>query len=361
MVCALIPEASIIKQVSSIKNVTILLVVLSCLIAIMIGVKIAAGMQHIIRYIIGELNEVSEGNLTIKLKVKRKDEFLVLAVGINNMIENMRGLIEKVKMHSSGVTDSSVQVMEASEVFSKATHGITEAINEIQQGVNQQAQDSENCLIQMDGLSKKIEVVNGKTNEISIIASDTKNSIEQGIATMQSLDEKAHSTTKITERIKRNIEILEDKSLSISKIVGTINNIAEQTNLLSLNASIEAARAGEAGNGFKVVAGEIRKLADQSVQAVKEIEGLIGEMQLQTKDAVKLANEAGSVVAEQEVAVTNTEISFKDLNHHVERLIGNVGTIMESINNIEAARADTLMLLKISLRFHNRPQPHLHL
>ncbi len=346
MICALIPESTILKQVSGIKQITIILVMLACIIAVIVGARMAAGIQRVIHYIIVELKKVSGGNLTVQLKVKRRDEFLTLSNGINDMINNMRGLIENVKAQSSSVTGSSIQVRDSSEVFSKATREITEAINEIQQGVNQQAGDAESCLIQMDDLSKKIEVVNGKTNEISGIANDTKESIMQGMDTMHVLNEKAQSTSEITARIITNIEKLEQKSMSISKIIGTINGIAEETNLLSLNASIEAARAGEFGRGFSVVADEIRKLADQSVSAVHEIEGLIQEIQTQTKDVVKIANEAENVVSDQETAVNNTEKSFNDMNHHVERLVNNVGMILENVHNIETAKVQTLMAIE---------------
>ncbi|MHB8130009.1 MAG: methyl-accepting chemotaxis protein [Mobilitalea sp.] len=346
MVGSLIPEANILKQVKGIKNVTIILVLLSSLIAVFIGAKTASGMQKTIRYFIGELNKVSEGNLAVKLKINRKDEFSVLSLGINNMIESMRGLIEKVKIQSGSVTSSSEQVTKASDVFTNSTQGISESINEIQMGVTQQAEDSENCLLQMDNLSDKIQIVSRKTTEISEITAETKNSVTKGMESMGILNTKAKETTKITQQIINHIEVLEDKSKSISKIIETINNIAQQTNLLSLNASIEAARAGEYGRGFTVVAEEIRRLADQSLKSVKEIEGLIKEIQMQTKKTVIIASEADSVVEEQEVAVNNTEYSLQSLNLNVEKLIDNVSMITDSIMNIDVARAGTLLAVE---------------
>lgn len=345
-ISALIPEATIVQQVSDIQKITMILVVLASIIAVAIGLKLATSMQYIIRYFIRELSQVSQGNLTVNLKVKRKDEFLILSNGINEMIESMRSLIERVKLQSNSVTESSVKVRKSSEVFSQATKEITESVNEIQQGVSQQAQDSENCLTQMDDLSKKIEVVSGKTNEISVIAGDTKGSINQGITTMKILNDKAQLTSDITSKIIQNNEILELKSASISNIIGTINGIAEQTNLLSLNASIEAARAGEAGRGFQVVAEEIRKLSDQSVQAAKEIGGLIKEIQVQTKNVVTIAHEAENVVREQEDAVNESEKSFNDMNQHVEHLLKNVEMILENIYTIENSRAGTLTAIE---------------
>ena len=346
MLCALIPESTILGQVSAIKQITVALVFLACIVAIFIGLKMASGIQTVIQYIITELEKVSAGNLTVQLKVKRKDEFLILASGINRMIENMRRLIEEVKVQSGEVTLSSQQIKESSEVFYKATQNITDAMNEIQLGVHQQAEDSESCLSQMDNLSDKIEIVNGKTNEISHIAKETKESISQGMEHMEALNEKAKSTSEITAQIIKNIEILEEKSAAISMITGTINEIAEETNLLSLNASIEAARAGSAGNGFRVVANEIGKLANQSVSAVSEIEMLIQDMQKQTKDTVAIANIADGVVKEQEEAVFNSEQSFYALNHHVEKLVGNVDQILESVNNIEGAKGVVLLAIE---------------
>ncbi|MDF2543278.1 MAG: hypothetical protein K0S47_2996 [Herbinix sp.] len=346
LICSLIPKAVIVQQVSSIKHMTILLVLLASIIAIAIGAVLALGIQSIIGYIIAELKKISSGNLAVKLKVKSKDEFLVLSNGINDMVENMRSLIEKVLKQSSYVSASTEQVGESAKVLSLATAGINEAMNEIQTGVNQQANDSESCLMQMDDLSGKLELVYGRSNEINTLAGETKVSIDQGITSIQVLNEKANSTTRITTRIIQNIETLEQKSISISKIIGTINEIADETNLLSLNASIEAARAGKAGLGFQVVAEEIRKLADQSILAVKEIELLIKDIQQETKNAVRTAGEAEDIVKEQGTAVTNTKQSFSDMNHHVERLIDHVSMIMESIHTIDNARAGTLTAIE---------------
>ncbi|MDF2513102.1 MAG: hypothetical protein K0S04_2968, partial [Herbinix sp.] len=346
MICSLIPKSALTQQVSEIKKITVIAVMIACLIAIGIGIIISAGIQRAIYYIIKELQKVSEGNLTVKLQVKRKDEFLILSVGINNMISKMRDLIEKVKLQSNSVTASSVQVNQSSDLFSKATRDITNSISEIQQGVVQQAEDAESCLDEMDKLSNKIGEVNAKTNEISYIAVGTKESITHGMDSVKELSEKAKSTSDITAQIISNINVLEEKSKSISKIVRTINTIAEETNLLSLNASIESARAGEYGRGFSVVADQIRKLADQSVLSVKEIDGLIKEIQRKTEDAVFIAKEVENVVADQEAAVINTEKSFEIMNDQVEKLVDNVNRIIGNVHDIESTKIVALAAIE---------------
>ena len=98
--------------------------------------------------------------------------------------------------------------------------------------------------------------------------------------------------------------------------------------------------------GFTVVAGEIGKLAEQSVRSVKEIEEIIKEIQMQTKSAVVIVKKADTVVTEQEAAVDNTEHSLQTLYLNVEKLINNIGMITDSITNIDDARAGTLSAIE---------------
>ncbi|HEX3022593.1 MAG TPA: methyl-accepting chemotaxis protein [Lachnospiraceae bacterium] len=346
MICGLIPKSTIMKAADSIGVLTILIVAIAAVISIVIGVRISFGIQRIIRYIIKELKKVAMGDLTVDLQINREDEFRVLSSSIDEMLENMRKLIGDIQSQSTSVETTSTRIEEASELFTDAIKQINGAMNDIRLGVNQQAEDSQKCLEQMDELSGKIENVNSKTGEISVIANSTKQSIDKGVNSMQLLNVKTRSTTEITSRIINHIEELEEKSRSINSIVGAINEIASQTNLLSLNASIEAARAGAAGNGFQVVAEEIRNLADQSMKSVREIEKLIKDIQDRTRNAVNTANEADGIMKEQELAVKQSEKAFEDINNHVENLICNVEVISDTIHVIEQSRADTLTAIE---------------
>lgn len=133
--------------------------------------------------------------------------------------------------------------------------------------------------------------------------------------------------------------------MMISQFVDVINDIAAQTNLLSLNASIEAAAAGEAGRGFAVVAEEIRKLADGSMGAATEIQKVVEEINMQTEDTARTADEAGDIVDEQAKTVEKTKSDFHNISECTEHLITNIETITNYVSGMDTKRHETLKSL----------------
>ena len=340
--CALMPKATITSQADAIKNVTFIIVIIACLAAVVIAAWLSTGIDKVIKGIISKLKLAAKGDLTVQFDAKRRDEFRILIDEIQTTFANMKDLILQVKELSSEVSESASNVSTTSELFLRSSEDISSAMNEIEQGINQQARDAEECLVQMDSLSQKIEVVSMNTKEIGQIADSTKMSVQDGTVVSEELNQQTQSTIEITTDIIKDIEKLSEKSSSINKIINVINEIANQTNLLSLNASIEAARAGEHGRGFAVVASEIRTLAEQSKTSVDDIKKIIGSIQEDTTTAVETARKAEEVLKLQESAVKNTTVSYANINESVEKLMVSLSSITDNVVNIEEARISTL-------------------
>jgi methyl-accepting chemotaxis protein len=341
-VCALIPKSVILAKVQSIKTLTLVFVSISCIIAIIIVILIAGGITRTIKRLNRAIYQVSQGDLTTKFDMGRKDEFLALSKGISDMMEHMRNLIGKVQEVGGTVSGSAESLTKTSGDLLDATKGISRTIDEIGQGIVQQAEDSERCLIQMSSLSDQINQVYNNTNEIEQISNSTKSVASEGMLIIDELNSKSKATSEITQDVIRKIQEFESQSKKIEGFVKLINEIASQTNLLSLNASIEAARAGEAGRGFAVVAEEIRKLADQTVKAAKQIQITVKDIDVQNKETVNTAEKAESIVASQAEALSKTVTAFDNISSHVNDLANNLNDILVRLKTIETAKNDTL-------------------
>lgn len=341
VICSLVPKSMIIGQASEIKNITIIIVILACLLAIVICSIIAGGIGKIIKYMTTQLKRATQGDLTVEFNTKRRDEFWLLSQNLNDMISNMKALVGKVKDTGLALASEASHVSDSSKNFVVMAKDIKSAINDIESGFIQLDESSVDCLKQMEMLSGRIACVNENTSQICSITESTSQAINEGIKTMSDLNNTTKSTTEITEYIINTIELLEQKTKSIGQIVDFINAMAKQTNLLSLNASIESARAGEAGRGFAVVAEEIRKLAEQSMQSAKQIQNIIEEISEYTNISVKATSEAKTIVHLQEKAVLNSSSSFNTMLSQIETLMKESNSIIESVQNMEHARITT--------------------
>lgn len=341
-ICALIPKDTILKQVEKIKILNIVFVSAAGLFAVLMALFIAGGVSKAISTLMKSITHASKGDLTTKFDTKRHDEFKILSGGITDMVTSMRKLIGEVQDVGTQVSTSASSLSDTSEDLLTATEGISQTIDDIQNGVVQQVGDTEQCLLQMSGLSDQINKVYTNTNEIEKIAGSTKNIAVEGIVIVDELNKKSKATVDITQNVIAKIEEFEAQSKNIKGFISVLIDIANQTNLLSLNASIEAARAGEAGRGFAVVAGEIRKLADQSVKAVNQIENIVSELQRKTKDTVDTAKNAENIVESQTEALNRTVTVFDNINTHVNELVTNLANIASGVKSIETAKEDTL-------------------
>ncbi len=342
MIAALVPYSSITSQANNIKYVTIIIIVFATVIAGLIGIVVAAGISSNIKMMIGVLKKAADGDFTIQVTTKRKDEFYVLTESVNHMIYNVKELIAKASNVSENVISSSENVTQNSELLLTASKDITVAINEIQEGIAQQAADAQLCLQQTDYLANQIHVVYDNSVAIEKIAVNTKKIVTDGITEIDQLNEATKANIEISNETIINIEELATESKAITEIIAVINEIAEQTNLLSLNASIEAARAGSAGRGFSVVADEIRKLAVKSVNSASDIEQIINSIGRKTQLAVDTVMKTSTISKKTEDRLANVIQLFNNINVIVDDLTDNLRNIAEGINDIDKAKNDTL-------------------
>lgn len=342
VLCNLIPKTIILKNATSIGSTSVAFAIVSAIIALIIGTVIARGIGKAIEDMKDTMESVSQGDLTVQFKTKRKDEFKILENSLSNMIGNMQQLVKEVAEVSGRVNVSAEGLSSTSSLVLESSKNISIAINEVAIGSSKQVVDTDVCLKQMSSLSDTVNKVYDETNEIDGLFENTRETVASGLTIVNNLNDKAKATSQITKEISTGMKNLEENSRSIENIVNAINEISEQTNLLSLNASIEAARAGESGRGFAVVAGEIRNLATKSMESANQIQEIINSIQYQTNETAKTTKKAEQIVLTQEKALQDTINVFGNINGLVEDLVLELNKIKQYVAGMEGAKNDTL-------------------
>lgn len=338
--CSLIPQENIIKEVSTIRNLTIIIVIVAIAIAILIGTMIAGGISKTVNVISKGLAKVAEGDLTQKFEVKRKDELGELGKVLNDTIGNIRILMEEMKQFGGNVTQMADNVSEQTEAFKESINNISIGVGEVANGMQIQASETDTSNEKMHGFAERLNGIYAETAQMSSAIDGATEAIHRGQIIINDLNEKAHTTAEITNVLVQDVGGVQKHSIEIEGIIDTINNIAEQTNLLSLNASIEAARAGEHGRGFAVVAEEIRKLADQSSAAAGEVQQILSQMSVITEKTTKSAEETQHIVADQGVSLNQTIKVFGVIEEKVKELVGGLQVIVDGMGQINTDKDD---------------------
>lgn len=340
--CALVPLKVITGQAESIKQITIAGVLISSIIALLIGTAVTSGIRKNMKRISGSLEVVAEGNLATTVSVKGRDEFRGLAAAANDMIAHNKQLVQKVSQATDKLAASAGEVTNASGIIQEYSQDIANAIGEINEGMERQSTHAQECVSKTGTLSEEIQEVNRVAREVETLVSEAEEMIRKGMDRIEQLGQRANETTAVTAKVEESIEDLKRESETINQFVSVITDISEQTNLLSLNASIEAARAGEAGRGFAVVAEEIRKLADNSAEAAGEIRNNVENISAQTGVSVESAKQAGEMVAQQTEAVREVIGVFQDMSDAMDKLFDGLKEILAGTERADKEREDTL-------------------
>lgn len=343
IVCALIPEASILEEAAGLRNTTVIFVLIASVVAIMIGIILSSDIRKTLNTISRCMQVASEGDLLVQIPTKkRKDEFGLVSKSIGKMLGGVKELLWQVQKFGGEVDTSAGQVAETTSQILSSMEEVNSALGSVEADVATQAQDAEDGYQMMAAFGDKINHMNETVDSMGSMMQSTIGSIQRGTTMVDELKRTATATGKITRELVDNVENVNEQSTAIARIIETISDIAEETNLLSLNASIEAARAGESGRGFAVVAQSIGKLAAQSMAAGSEITGIVASIEEATRTAAESAGQTEKNVDYQMKALEETVSVFHEINDTVQALVSNLQGITSGMTELVGDKDDVL-------------------
>jgi methyl-accepting chemotaxis protein len=331
--------------------------VLAVLIAVFLGFMISNKISTDIKKLNKALKTIAAGDLTHSIIIKSRDELGDMANSYNDMQKQLCELVGQLKGNANQLSNASVQLSTAARQSSEATQQVATSSQQMAKGAQEQsnnAQETTKAVTnlttaigqlakgssqQSDGVQKAVTSINQVANTLTEVAKNAdeasqgaKQAAESALAGAENARQTLNGMDKIkasTGEVAKKIEELGAHSAEIGKIVAVIDEIASQTNLLALNAAIEAARAGEQGRGFAVVSDEVRKLAERTASATKEIADLITNVQKGVQEATQVMNGGNTAVAE------GYDLAVK-AGHSLDQIMKTSDQVNKQINQISA-------------------------
>ena len=344
------PAAEATRDTDALAKTMLIISLLSLIIVGVLILFIAKRFAKPISLIRDECLLLAQGDLRERAsKVSSEDEIGQLAKGFREMRTSLRNLVATVHAQSEHLAASSEELTASADQSAQASNQVAESITEVAAGATAQLNAANDAAAVVQQMSASIQQVSATTNEVANQSARAANQAQEGNRAVNKAVEQMNRIEQTVNNSAKVVAELGERSKAIGQIVATISGIAGQTNLLALNAAIEAARAGEQGRGFAVVAEEVRKLAEQSEAATKQISALIGGIQGDTEQAVaamdngtrevklgaEVVNAAGQAFHEIVGLVTQVSDQVKEVSDTIEQMAVGSQQIVGSVNKID--------------------------
>ena len=327
--------ASLVKSSNGMILITTIASIIITILTVGYGFWYSSNIARRLRNVIAILAEVAQLNLTGKdVYPTRNDEIGDIALMMIDMRHALKDFVSKVAHTSDTLGNSSHTLNEIVHEQAKAVESVADSATQIAGGTSQNVVNISNVSTTLQQLSTSSAAAARSASEVSNGTNVAVQEATRGMGLLDSVVKQNDFIAGAMSEINTVTGNLANGSEKIKGIIGVISGISSQTNLLALNAAIEAARAGEAGRGFAVVAEEVRKLAEQSSQATKDIVQIIGSMGEEISVAVSTVSKANQEVERGKEASSATKQGFDAIVNKLQSVNEGVENIAEAVSAI---------------------------
>ncbi|ANF98172.1 hypothetical protein AR543_20600 [Paenibacillus bovis] len=317
------------------RNKIILLLVVITIVLVVLAFFFATRIVKPLNTLQKNAQRLAQGDLTVQVPVKGKDEIAQLGEDFNTMSAALRNLIETVSNSAENVNKASLQMYNNASSSGDIAQQISTVIEEIARGANDQAESIQVGAEMVMGMTHSLEQVSAHAGQAASMINEVNGAMTRGTDAITQQSSLANAGQESTKRVESSNSLLISKLEEIAKITQVIREISSQTNLLSLNASIEAARAGEHGRGFAVVASEVQKLAEQASHSAEDISALLVELQDAGKQSSSVLASFRETTVQQQQSMNETRESFEQIRSSVDGIIGRITQVLSGVNEVQ--------------------------
>lgn len=325
----------LVAQADKIFNFVAIMAVLAAVLAIGIGWFIVHKVGRPLVQLSMLMNEGEQGNLTVRSDLKGRDEIGRLALSFNVMMENITKLVTRTNDSAVHVLKTAKELAEASKRTAQAAKEISTATEEIAGGSSTLAIEAERGQSLTDAISERVVRTIHANDEMGVSAEEARAASARGTDAMKVLIVQTDKTEEMTRALVEKVGKLGDSAKAVDQISAMLGDITKQTNVLSLNATIEASRAGEAGRGFMVVAGEIRKLAEQSKASIQTVSKMAKQIQAEVGETVASLSEVYPMFRQQAASVQEADVIFGSVQERMGGLAAKLTEVTASVQELE--------------------------
>ncbi|MCC3378867.1 methyl-accepting chemotaxis protein [Paenibacillus farraposensis] len=333
-----IPVSELVKDARGILTTTWIFAAVAALIALFIGLWIVRLVARPLTHLKNLMNEGAKGNLKIRTNYKAQDEIGQLSESFDMMMEQITLLVEQTNASAQEVLNTAAELSDASKKTATSAKEIATATEEIAHGSTSLATEAERGSELTGNIAQQMDVVMASNHEMSLAAQEVEQSSERGTIQLKNLLSKTRVTEETTHALVGKVDELKQTTSDVFKVLDVLQDIAKQTNILSLNATIEAARAGTAGQGFMVVANEVRQLAEQSRQAIHTASGIINNIINEMNETVQALSEVYPLFRQQMGAVQETTDIFQSVQQQMGEFALRLETVTSSIQELSQSQ-----------------------
>lgn len=336
-------QAAIGEKTSAMHRMTMVFImvvfIISVCLVLMLMIFVILTIGKSIRNFNATLQKLAQGDMTVKAEVGRGDEFDEFGVSLNHMTEKFSSVLATVNRIAADVNQSGNDLEDVAKGTDENSSIISNSIQDIVTGANDQAKDVESSTLQMNKMGELMDGIIENATELD----ETSDHMETASSAVKEILQKlSESNTHMNTRVEQISDLIRETNESVVQIsdaANLISSIAEETNLLSLNASIEAARAGEVGKGFAVVAMEIQQLADQTNKSADSISTVIDNLTEGFSHTVDTMEEIQNASHEQNANLEETMRKFAIMKEGISASRSGARAIKESIDECNEVRS----------------------